>query len=182
MSNRRTDSTGTATDAAPPGPRQPSLGLLPSILGYHLRRAQVTAYKAFADTVGPAAITPGVFAILQVIAANPGISQRALADALDIDRSIVVNVLHRLEADGLMVRLRSPDDGRSHALRMTSEGSAKLRQAEKLVMQYEEELASIFSRRERAQLAALLTRLYGATGDRPERPRRRRQPGGGRQP
>jgi DNA-binding MarR family transcriptional regulator len=180
MSTRRTTSTAAASDAGPSGPRQPSLGLLPSILGYHLRRAQVRAYKAFAETVGGAAVTPGLFAILQVIAANPGISQAGLADALELDRSIVVNVLHRFEADGLVVRMRSPVDARSHSLQMTAAGTARLRQIEKLVVRYDEELTRIFSRRERDQLTGLLMRLYGATPAAPA-PRRRRDRSGPRE-
>lgn len=174
MSTRRTRSTAEAGGADPSGRPQPSLGLLTSILGYHLRRAQVRAYKAFAEAVGPMDITPGLFGILQVIAANPGISQSRLADALELDRSIIVNVLHRFEADGLVVRRRSPDDARSHSLQMTDAGTATLRRLEKVVLRYDEEFARVLSPRQRDQLTAALMRLYGAD-EPPRAPRRRRQ-------
>jgi DNA-binding MarR family transcriptional regulator len=50
------------------------------------------------------------------VARNAGLSQMALARALGIDRSTLVPILDRLQARGLLVRRRSPTDGRTHAL------------------------------------------------------------------
>lgn len=41
-----------------PGGNGVELGLLKSLLGYHLRRAQVAVFQHFAQTMGEADITP----------------------------------------------------------------------------------------------------------------------------
>jgi hypothetical protein len=56
--------------------RELSYGLLPLILGYHLRRTQVAIFRHFSGTVSTIEdLTPGLFGMLQVIAANPGLGQ-----------------------------------------------------------------------------------------------------------
>ena len=59
-----------------------SLGLLSSLLGYNLRRAQVAVFQNFTDMVGAAELTPGQFGVLVVIDANPGLSQTQLGNEL----------------------------------------------------------------------------------------------------
>jgi DNA-binding MarR family transcriptional regulator len=138
-----------------------SLGLLPELLGYHVRRAQTAIFVDFARAVGSEeAITPGLFGMLQVIAANPGLSQSRLAEAMGVDRSVVVGVIHTLEARGLVERRPARDDRRSWALHLTARGRPALRRMEALVLRHEARLASVLSREERRTLVHLLTRLY----------------------
>ena len=93
-------------------------GLLPSLLGYVLRRTQSAVFADFAATFAKAgeALTPGEFGLLVLVDRNAGLSQMALARALGIDRSTLVPILDRLQARGLLMRHRSPTDGRTHAL------------------------------------------------------------------
>ncbi|HEX9053485.1 MAG TPA: MarR family transcriptional regulator [Gemmatimonadales bacterium] len=138
-----------------------STGLLPALVGYHLRRAQTAVFKHFAQVVGAAEdITPGLFGMLQVIAANPGLCQSRLAEAMGVDRSTIVSVLHQLEARGLVERQPSPEDRRSHALHLTRKGRQALRRMEALVLVHEEEIAAALSPAERRTLLELLARLY----------------------
>ena len=57
------------------------LGLLPGLLGYRLRRAQIAAFQHFAATVGKAGVTPGWFGLMVIVANNEGLSQTRLARA-----------------------------------------------------------------------------------------------------
>ena len=59
-------------------------GLLPSLLGYVLRRAQSAVFDDFANTFAKAgeALTPGEFGLLVLVDRNAGLSQMALARAL----------------------------------------------------------------------------------------------------
>ncbi len=51
---------------------------------FHLRRAQIAAFKRFAHAVSAAeGITPGLYGMLQAIGNNPGLSQSALAVAME---------------------------------------------------------------------------------------------------
>ena len=74
-----------------------STGILPTLLGYHLRRAQSAVFRHFAEVVGAEEdITPGLFGMAQVIAANPGLCQSRLAEAMGVDRSTIA-ALRRME-------------------------------------------------------------------------------------
>lgn len=135
-----------------------STGLLPTLLGYQLRRAQTAVFKHFAEIVGAEEdITPGLFGMLQVIAANPGLIQSRLAETMGVDRSVIVAVIQRLATRGLVERL--PLDRRSHSLHLTREGRAALRRMEKLVLRHEAEIAQELSAAERTTLMQLLARL-----------------------
>ena len=54
-------------------------GLLPTLLGYQLRRAQIAVFQDFARAMADFDITPGRFGVLEVIAANSGLSQSEAA-------------------------------------------------------------------------------------------------------
>ena len=125
--------------AKPPSTaRSPSLdrGLLPSLMGYALRRAQSAVFADFAATFAKAgeALTPGEFGLLVLVDRNEGLSQMALARALGIDRSTLVPILDRLQARDLLVRRPSPTDGRTHALALTSAGAKALARFGRLVL------------------------------------------------
>jgi DNA-binding MarR family transcriptional regulator len=139
-------------------------GLLPSLLGYALRRTQSAVFTDFAATFASAgeALTPGEFGLLVLVARNHGLSQMALARALGIDRSTLVPILDRLEARGLLVRRRSPSDGRTHALGLTPAGEKALGKFTRLVRDHERRVASKLSSAEARSLIALLEKVHGA--------------------
>jgi len=136
-----------------------SLGMLTSLLGYHLRRAQVAAFQNFAEVVGPNELTPGQFGVLVVVDANPGLSQTQLGNALGIDRSTVVAVIDRLESRGLLTREPSPYDRRSHALHLSAAGSEALQRLGERVRAHERRIARDLTAEEQASLIALLRKL-----------------------
>jgi len=136
-----------------------SLGLLPTLLGYQLRRAQLAVFQNFAEVVGASELTPGQFGVLAVIDANPGLSQTQLGGALGIDRSTVVAVIDRLEQRRLVLRHASPHDRRSHALHLSAEGKATLTRLIERVHVHEQAITRDLTESERAQLMALLQRV-----------------------
>lgn len=136
-------------------------GLLPGLLGYALRRTQSAVFADFAATFAQAgeALTPGEFGLLVLVERNTGLSQMALARALGIDRSTLVPILDRLQARELLVRHRSPTDGRTHALELTSAGSKALAKFASLVKAHEKRIASGLSAAETRTLIALLDKV-----------------------
>ena len=152
------------TKPSPRAGQDMSYGLLPQILGYHLRRTQVAIFQHFSRTVAAKEdITPGLFGMLQVIAANPGLGQSRLAETMEVDRSTIVKVVDRLQARGLIVREPSPTDKRSHCLRLTDKGRAAIRRLETLVLRHEDEFTKVLTAEERRFLVRLLMRLYSGT-------------------
>jgi DNA-binding MarR family transcriptional regulator len=137
-------------------------GLLPSLLGYVLRRTQSAVFGDFAATFAKAgeALTPGEFGLLVLVERNAGLSQMALARALGIDRSTLVPILDRLQARGLLIRHPSPTDGRTHALQLTADGEKTLTRFTRLVRAHEKRIASGLSSAEIATLIELLGKVH----------------------
>ena len=136
-------------------------GLLPSLLGYELRRTQSAVFSDFAATFSTAgaALTPGEFGLLVLVERNAGLSQMTLARALGIDRSTLVPILDRLQSRGLLVRRRSPTDGRTHALALTRAGDKALVRFTGLVRAHEKRIASRLSTAETLRLIGLLEKV-----------------------
>jgi len=154
---RRSAASGGTTKS--PGRRAAQLGLLPGLIGYQLRLAQRAIFDDFADAMGELEVSPGLFGMLVIIEANPGLKQTELAHAAHLDRSSLVPALDKLEARRLVTRRASPDDRRVNGLWLTSEGSALLKRLKQRVARHEQRLARNLSPVERETLVALLRRL-----------------------
>lgn len=135
-------------------------GLLPDLIGYHLRMAQIALFRDFAQGPGELDVTPGLFGILVIIEANPDLKQSDLARAAQLDRSTVVTVIDNLERRGLVERRAALHDRRSNAIRLTADGIALLRKLKRQVAQHEKRLLGNFSETERQQLFALLQKVF----------------------
>ena len=133
--------------------------ILPELLGYQLRRAQLRMFTDFANAMADVSITPGQFGVLVLIEANPGSSQSALARAIGIERSTMVAVIDTLEGRGLVERRASKVDRRSNALVLSAAGGAMMAKLRSLVEDHEDRIAGNLSPAERRQLIDLLRRL-----------------------
>ena len=134
-------------------------GILPELIGYHVRRAQLYLFADFARTMADAQITPGQFGVLSLVAANPGLTQSALARAVRIERSTMVAVIDALQGRGLVERKPSPVDRRSNALMLTAQGRAILDKVIPLVRAHERRMARNLSAGDKERLIELLPRL-----------------------
>lgn len=141
------------------------MGLLPTLLGYHLRIAHVAVFQNFGRTVGAAGITAPQLGALLLVEANPGISQSAVAEALRFDRSTLVQIVDRLEERGFLKRESSARDRRSHALALTPSGARLLVRLKELLRTHEAEIAAALSPAERTTLIALLEKLHTPARD-----------------
>jgi len=131
-------------------------GLLSSLLGYRLRLAQQAVFRDFARSIPEA--SPGRVGILLLIDANPGVTQSRLAQAVGIDRSTMVGVLHALQARELVERRRG-EDRRTNGLWLTRTGRTVVASLKQRIRIHERRVASRLSTADRAQLLALLEKL-----------------------
>ena len=144
--------------AAAPAPKTAvSLGILPKLFGYQLRLAQQAIFADFSESVAGQDISPGLFGILVLIDANPGLRQQRLAEAARLDRSSVVAVIDKLEQRALV--RRQAVDRRSNALYLTAAGSALLRSLKPKVLRHEQRVIENLSPSEQRQLTRLLSRI-----------------------
>lgn len=141
---------GGVSNSAPPrsasnrrnGARPVDLGALRDHLGYFLRRAQISIFQDFIRTLSEIDIRPAQYSVLLVIGANPGLSQSDVSELLGIERARLVRLLHRMEKRGLVQRLASPVDRRSHSLKLTAAGRSVLKRAKMLASAHEGKLAA----------------------------------------
>lgn len=132
--------------------------ILEELIGYAVRRAQLSIYEDFAASVGAEGLTPQRFSSLVIIGSNPGISQTRLAEVMGIARSGVVSIIDSFEESGLLARQDS-GDRRSYNLHLTREGERQLKKYKNAVRQHDERIAQQLSEDERQQLRALLGKL-----------------------
>ena len=133
-------------------------GLLSGLLGYRLRVAQQAVFRDFARSIPEA--SPGRVGILLLIDANPGVTQSRLAQAVGIDRSTMVGVLHALQAQELIERRRG-EDRRTNGLWITRTGRTLVASLKQRIRIHERRVASRLSAADRTQLLALLEKLGG---------------------
>jgi DNA-binding MarR family transcriptional regulator len=78
---------------------------------------------------GTGRLTPREFAVLSTIGATRPITPTDLAQLLGMPATTLSAVLKRFERDGLVVRTRNPEDGRSVLLEPTPEGERRIQEA-----------------------------------------------------
>ena len=131
-------------------------GLLAGLLGYRLRVAQQAVFRDFAREIPEA--SPGRAGILLLIDANPGVTQSRLAQAVGIDRSTLVGVLHALQARNLVERRRG-EDRRTNGLWLTRAGRTLVASLKQRIRVHERRVASSLTPAERVRLLHLLEKL-----------------------
>lgn len=134
-------------------------GLLPDLIGYNLRKAQIGVFQDFQDAVAPRDITPGQFGVLVLIRENEGLSQTELGEAIGTDRSTMVTVIDRLEGQGWVIRAPSPTDRRSYALKLSEEGHRFVEELTGTIRDHERRIAGNLTVAEQRQLIDLLRRI-----------------------
>lgn len=130
-------------------------GPLDERLGYILRRAQLAIFEDFIATCRAHDIRPGQYSILTVIERNRGLSQTKVAGALGIKRPNFVAMIDAFEARGLVRRVATPNDRRSHALFLTDNGKALMRKLHKAAAQHEMRIVALVG-------ADMHKRMFGA--------------------
>jgi DNA-binding MarR family transcriptional regulator len=119
-------------------------------------------------------LPPGVdihaYAALLTLAGGTARSQQSIADTIDVSRTTMVKVAAQLADQGLVKRVRNPEDRRSYALTRTPEGAAAARRWRRHAEDLEEALTPGVSLGEREELRRLLLGILGAelAADTPE--------------
>jgi len=139
----------------------PALGVLDDHLGYLVRRLQLWIFQDFTRTLRKFAIRPAQYSVLVVIEANAGLSQAEVAETLGIERARLVRLLDGLEQRGLIRRLQSPRDRRSHALVLTRDGARKLKPIRALAVMHEARLEAALGADTRTLLLTALRKFNG---------------------
>lgn len=150
----------TAPEQSPEPAGQVDLGLLGNLLGYRLRRAQLAAFQDFIIAMKDYDLRPAQFSVLAIIAANPGLKQSRVSEALGINRANFVALLDELEQRKLARRAAAPGDRRSNALYLTPKGESFLKDAyQHLLQTHEKRIETALGNTDKRNLQDLLDRL-----------------------
>jgi DNA-binding MarR family transcriptional regulator len=105
----------------------------------------------------PLGLRPRHLVALTVMRETGGVTgQQELAAELGVDRTNLVGLLNELEAEGLILRRRAPQDRRRHIVELTAAGEERLAAAEAAIGAAEDEILGALSDRQREQLFDLL--------------------------
>lgn len=142
-----------------PGGESLDPGVLHGLIGFHLRRASGEVAADFKGALAGTGLRQVPFAVLAVVAANPGAAQGSVGRALGVKRANVAALVGELVDAGLLERRPSAHDRRTIALTLTDEGAARFGEWTDRILRHEERLFQRFSPDERAVLLALLRRI-----------------------
>jgi DNA-binding MarR family transcriptional regulator len=120
------------------------------------------ATRRLTDALASVGLKPRQFHALALLHERGPMSQQALAEALEIDPSVLVGLLNPLEADGLASRERDASDRRRHIVAMTQTGTARLRDGRRACEAGERQLLAALDDDERQQFVRLLARIQPA--------------------
>ncbi len=121
------------------------------------------AERWFTDELKPTGLTPKHVGVLFEVDARPT-SQQALIDSIGVDPSKLVGILNDLEAEGLVVRRRDPEDRRRHIVELSEEGRARLAAAKQASSKVEDRLFAGLDAEERKQLHGVLAQVADSSG------------------
>ncbi|HTC50479.1 MAG TPA: MarR family winged helix-turn-helix transcriptional regulator [Steroidobacteraceae bacterium] len=153
----RVRQTRNGEDRAPLRPLD--VGILPNLLGYNVRRAHMALWRDFNRTVGAAHIRPGIFSMMVLIDANPGVAQIELASQLAIDKATLVGLIRQLQRLGWLERRSSSTDRRRQDLFLTTLGRQQLVILKRVMIEHERRFLNVFTRKELTEFFEYLRRI-----------------------
>jgi DNA-binding MarR family transcriptional regulator len=133
----------------------PELSVIP---GHLIWRSSARVTAALAESLPPG-VDIHAYAALLALATGQSRSQQWLADSVAVSRTTMAKVAAALVEQGLVERVRNPDDRRSYALTRTPEGAAAARKWRRHAEDLEEGLTVGFTEAEREELRGLLLRV-----------------------
>lgn len=158
MNNKQT--TGTDVPEKKTGDNGLNLDILPSLLGFHVRLANVAISRDFSNAMGNIDLTQKQCAVLQLIGVNKAVSQIDLATTLGTDRSTMMALIARLHDHGWLTRSRSASDGRRQELHLTPLGEETLEKARSAIFAHEKKFLEKFNPEEQKTLFNALRLIH----------------------
>jgi len=141
-----------------PGAEQVLLPALAALGGHVVWRANSRVVSAL-ESVLPENVDIHAYAALVALGDGVPRSQQALARTISVSRTTVMRVAADLADQGLVERVRNPDDRRSYLLTRTPEGGTAARTWRRHVDELEAAIISGLSPRQRDDLHALLLKV-----------------------
>jgi DNA-binding MarR family transcriptional regulator len=157
MAGAASDSGGRRQVTGKPPELPPSMRNRVPFLIY---RAAEESHALANDMLAGIGLSAREVGILTLVTELAPMTQKALADALRIDRTTMVALLDDLEHKGYVERQRHPRDRRAFLVHPTEPGRTAKVAAVRILDEQQRRFLAPLTPAERRQLAALLTRLH----------------------
>jgi len=128
-------------------------------IGLEVSRTGRVLQRAFDDALTSAGGALATWLVVTALKGGEHAMQRDLASAVGIEDATLTHHLNRMEADGMIVRSRDPENRRVHRVAMTAKGHALFGRLLATVIEFDRGLRKGLSEQELATLGALLDRL-----------------------
>lgn len=128
-------------------------------VGYLLVRLGKRAQRHFEEALVPLSLRPPLFDVLAVLAAEGALSQKSVADILQIDSARVVGLADELSELGALDRIPDPNDRRRNLLTLTAAGVEMAAQASSVALDVERDLTAALGAGDLRTVRTLLQRL-----------------------
>lgn len=129
--------------------------------GFLLGRVGIAVKMETMEKFEEAGFSAYHYGVLAVLDEGARETQATIADALGVDRSMLVGLLDQLEERGLIERRRDPNDRRRQMVNLTPAGRRQLGAFRKMVEKIENDFFAPLDEEERATLHDLLLRVAG---------------------
>ncbi len=129
-------------------------------LGFLLKDVSRLYTRRFEERAHGLALTLPQCKTLAYLSKNEGVSQKRLAELIEIDPMSLVRILDRMEADGWVQRRSDPDDRRARSLVLTEKAKPIVEHIWQLVSETRAEALEGLSADERTALVELLERVH----------------------
>jgi DNA-binding MarR family transcriptional regulator len=129
-------------------------------LGQYVRRH-------LAESLRARNLMPTHYRVLMALDLRPRATQRQLGLAAEVSHGDLVNLIDRLERDGLVNRTPNPQDRRQNRVELTEVGCDAVRDLEGLALEVDDQFLAPLDVDERIQLRRLLDKLLRSHVGRP---------------
>jgi MarR family transcriptional regulator for hemolysin len=126
---------------------------------YWINHASRLLIRRFEQRLRPLGFGMAYLPVAVALEAGGPMSQRQLAELVQVEQPTMAALLGRMERDGLIVREPDPHDKRSARLALSAEGIERLPEAKEGLREISGDAMNGFSSEEMAMLLALLQRV-----------------------
>lgn len=138
---------------------QVSLGHLATDISFVTRVLRAQLLEQTGDFFEKHGVASGQVALLNLIALNPGVSQKELAEAVVLKKSALTKAINELERNGLIERRKSGGDQRYNALHLSEQGLVRVAAMRTDMLGLQDTILGVLSDAERAQLFDMIWRV-----------------------
>lgn len=126
--------------------------------GHLIRVAQQVHTRLWSEHVG-ADLTAPQFAVLLVLALEPGADQRTVGERASLDKATMAEMVARLVRRGLVLRRRDPADGRRKLLALSQSGAQAVREATGGVVRVQRTLFEPLAADEQVEIVRVMAKI-----------------------